>query len=104
MLDQTERREQASGYFWVCWATGDARCANSNLVTNRHTKVVAGSDLITIAINHGTMELVMDLDRLADVDNYKRVQWVFSDGATTDLGAPEATFLATATRGDCPDW
>lgn len=41
------------------------------LKSGRKQNMVLGPGLVTIAVNHGAMELVEDLDRLVDVDDCK---------------------------------
>lgn len=58
----------------MCQVAGGTQHAGLNLVSDGHTYKVAGPGLIRIAVNHGAAELVMDLDRLANVDDYKRAR------------------------------
>lgn len=81
-------------------AVGGALCTGSNLVIDGHTDSVVGLDLVPIAVNHKAVELVVDLDRLADVVAVNGPNGVvFSSGATTALGAPTGAFPATVARG-----
>lgn len=88
MLNQTKWRVQASGHFWVrrdvggtCWASFNLGQGGLRIRRSQSESVL---DLIRL---WRQWDVVVDLDRLADMDDYKRPDkprlrlWPFSDGS-----------------------